>query len=133
MSPLGSRDQSRGSPLVFTRRRLLLGIGAASGFAAFSSLLSACSGTPPQGATSAPPPASGATSQPAGAQAGAATPAAAQQAAPGGFGSGTSIKILMSSHFVPAYDTWFDQWAADWGAKNKVDVQADHILSSDLA
>jgi multiple sugar transport system substrate-binding protein len=39
----------------------------------------------------------------------------------------------MSSHFVPAYDTWFDQWAADWGTKNKVEVQADHILSSDLA
>lgn len=132
MSPLFSRDQSEDSPSVLTRRRLLLGIGAASGFAAIGSLLSACSGTQSQGTTAAPP-ASGATSQPAVAGATAAAPQQAQQAGPGGFGSGTTIKILMSSHFVPAYDTWFDQWAQDWGAKNHVEVQADHILSSDLA
>ena len=38
------------------------------------------------------------------------------------FTGGGSLKILTRSHFVPAYDTWFDQWAADWGAKNNVEV-----------
>lgn len=107
---------------------MLLGMGAAGGFAAMSSLLAACSGssTPPSGGA----PAGGSTP----AAATAATPAASgQQAAPGGFGNNTSIKILMSSHFVPAYDAWFDQWAQDWSTKNHVEVQADHILSSDLA
>jgi multiple sugar transport system substrate-binding protein len=47
--------------------------------------------------------------------------------------TGGSSKLLMRSHFVPAYDTWFDKWAADWGAKNKVAVEADHILSGELA
>ena len=38
----------------------------------------------------------------------------------------------MRSHFVPAYDVWFDQWAKDWGAKNKVDIEVDHILAGEL-
>jgi multiple sugar transport system substrate-binding protein len=38
----------------------------------------------------------------------------------------------MRSHFVPAFDVWFDKWAADWGTKNKVEVQADHILAGSL-
>src|SRR5207248_8710409 len=54
------------------------------------------------------------------------------QAAPGGFTGGGSLKLLMRSHFVPAYDAWFDKWAADWGAKNKVEIQVDHILSGEL-
>jgi multiple sugar transport system substrate-binding protein len=59
--------------------------------------------------------------------------AAAPQTAPGGFAGGGTLKLLVRSHFVPAYDTWLDQWAADWGTRNKVEVQVDHILSGDLA
>ena len=44
-----------------------------------------------------------------------------------------SLSVVQWTHVVPAYDTWFDQWAKDWGTKNNVEVQADHILSSDLA
>jgi multiple sugar transport system substrate-binding protein len=90
-----------------TRRRFLATSGAS---VAVVSILSACAGP-----SAAPAPTS------AGAQAG-----------PGGFGNIGTFKILMSSHFVPAYDTWFDGWAAAWGAKNRVEVQADHILSAQL-
>jgi multiple sugar transport system substrate-binding protein len=56
----------------------------------------------------------------------------ASQASPGGFSGGGSLKVLTRSHFVPAYDQWLDQWAADWGTKNKVEVQVDHILAGEL-
>jgi len=39
----------------------------------------------------------------------------------------TSLSIVQWAHFVPAYDTWFDKFAKDWGAKNKVAVTVDHI------
>jgi multiple sugar transport system substrate-binding protein len=54
------------------------------------------------------------------------------QAAPGGFQGGGSLTLLMRSHFIPAFDTWLDQFAADWGAKNKVEVSVDHILAGEL-
>ena len=38
----------------------------------------------------------------------------------------------MRSHFVPAWDVWFDKWAQDWGARNKVAIEVDHILSAQL-
>ncbi len=38
-----------------------------------------------------------------------------------------SLSIVQWSHFVPAYDTWFDKFAKDWGAKNKIAVTVDHI------
>ena len=28
------------------------------------------------------------------------------------------LTIVQWSHFVPAFDKWFDQFAADWGKKN---------------
>jgi multiple sugar transport system substrate-binding protein len=112
MSPLGDRDQLTGTSPVLSRRRLLQGVIGAS---VVGSLLAACgpgtAGGPPAAATSEP----------------------AATAGPGGFANVGSLKLLMSSHFVPAYDTWFDQWAADWGTKNKVEIQVDHILSTDLA
>jgi multiple sugar transport system substrate-binding protein len=55
------------------------------------------------------------------------------QAGPGGFAGGGSLKLLLQAHFVPAFDQWIDGFAADWGTKNKVEVQVDHIVSSDLA
>jgi multiple sugar transport system substrate-binding protein len=38
-----------------------------------------------------------------------------------------SLSIVQWSHFVPAYDTWFDKFAKDWGEKNNIAVTVDHI------
>jgi len=43
-----------------------------------------------------------------------------------------TLKILQWSHFVPAYDKWFDPWAKEWGTKNNVTVTVDHITYSDI-
>jgi len=37
------------------------------------------------------------------------------------------LKIIQWSHFVPAYDKWFDQFVMDWGAANGVKATVDHI------
>ncbi len=42
-------------------------------------------------------------------------------------GLGDTLNIVQWSHFVPAYDTWFDKYAQEWGAKNKVNVAVDHV------
>lgn len=109
---------------VLSRRHFL--VAAAQGGLAVTvgSLLAACAptaGAPP----AAPAPTTGAAA--------ANAPTVAAQAGPGGFGNVGTLKLLMSAHFVPAYDTWFDQWAKEWGAKNRVEMQVDHILSADLA
>jgi multiple sugar transport system substrate-binding protein len=44
----------------------------------------------------------------------------------------TSLSIVQWSHFVPAYDTWFDKFAKDWGDKNKIAVTVDHIPVQDV-
>ncbi len=38
-----------------------------------------------------------------------------------------TLSIVQWAHFVPEYDTWFDNFAKDWGKKNKIDVTVDHI------
>src|SRR5262245_13666089 len=43
-----------------------------------------------------------------------------------------TLKILQWSHFVPAYDKWFDPWAKEWGAKRGVDVTVDHVGFADV-
>ncbi|HEV2249804.1 MAG TPA: extracellular solute-binding protein [Candidatus Limnocylindria bacterium] len=43
-----------------------------------------------------------------------------------------NLSIVQWSHFVPAYDTFFDAWAKDWGTKNGVNVSVDHIAIADL-
>jgi multiple sugar transport system substrate-binding protein len=43
------------------------------------------------------------------------------------------LKIVLWSHFVPAYDKWYDQFAKEWGAANGVDVTVDHIPHLELA
>jgi ABC-type glycerol-3-phosphate transport system substrate-binding protein len=43
-----------------------------------------------------------------------------------------TIKILMWSHFVPRYDSWFDTWAKKWGETNGVTVAVDHINQAEL-
>src|SRR6185436_11559772 len=40
---------------------------------------------------------------------------------------GTTLRILQWSHFIPAYDTWYDKFAKEWGDKNGVNVRVDHI------
>lgn len=43
-----------------------------------------------------------------------------------------SLSIVQWSHFVPAYDTWFDKFAKDWGDKNKIAVTVDHVPVQDI-
>ena len=40
---------------------------------------------------------------------------------------GTTLRILQWSHFIPAYDVWYDKFAQQWGEKNGVKVRVDHI------
>src|SRR2546423_10073407 len=42
------------------------------------------------------------------------------------------LKILQWSHFVPAYDKWFDPWAKEWGAKKGIEVTVDHVGFADV-
>lgn len=58
--------------------------------------------------------------------------AMAQESTPTANIAGTSLKILQWSHFVPAYDTWFDAFAQAWGEANDVDVTVDHINTADV-
>lgn len=46
--------------------------------------------------------------------------------------AGSSVKILVWSHFVPAYDDWLDKYAKGWGEGKKVDVKVDHIRNADI-
>ena len=45
---------------------------------------------------------------------------------------GTTLRILQWSHFIPAYDVWYDQFAKEWGEKNGVKVRVDHIPHLDI-
>jgi multiple sugar transport system substrate-binding protein len=45
---------------------------------------------------------------------------------------GTTLRILQWSHFIPAYDAWFDKFAKEWGDKNGVRVRVDHIPHLEL-
>ena len=44
-----------------------------------------------------------------------------------------TLSIVQWSHFVPAYDKWFDQFAKDWGDQNKIAVTVDHIPVATVA
>ena len=128
--------------MAHSRRQFLrvsvLGLGGLT----VASLLAACGGAGPSAAPGKPaetkPAEAAKPAAPAAAPAKpgeAAKPAAdakPAQAAPGGFTGGGSLKLLMRSHFVPAYDVWFDKWAKEWGEKNKVAIEVDHILAGEL-
>jgi multiple sugar transport system substrate-binding protein len=45
---------------------------------------------------------------------------------------GTTLRMLKWSHFIPAYDQWFDKFAREWGEKNGVRVMVDHIPHLEL-
>ncbi|HEY1368865.1 MAG TPA: extracellular solute-binding protein [Gaiellaceae bacterium] len=43
------------------------------------------------------------------------------------------LSIIQWIHFVPDYDTWFDKtWITQWGQKNDVQVNVDHINNTQL-
>lgn len=42
-------------------------------------------------------------------------------------GGAKKLTILKWSHFVPAFDTWFDNYTTAWGKKNNVTVVVDHV------
>ncbi len=44
----------------------------------------------------------------------------------------STLKILQWSHFVPAYDAWFDPWAKKWGATKGIEVTVDHVGFADV-
>jgi multiple sugar transport system substrate-binding protein len=94
------------------RRTLLKGAAAAAAIP----IAAACIGSPSTsgGSTTAP-----------GASAGGSGTAAPKKL------SG-DLNILQWSHFVPAFDTYLDTWAADWGTKNGVKVKIDRIPQADL-
>ncbi len=50
-----------------------------------------------------------------------------------GLAADKSLSIIQWSHFVPAFDKWFDQFAKDWGQKNNVAVTVDHIPEQNIA
>ncbi|MBI3827282.1 MAG: extracellular solute-binding protein [Candidatus Rokubacteria bacterium] len=44
-----------------------------------------------------------------------------------------TLKIAQWTHFVPAFDEWFDKkYVPEWGARNGVKVTVDHISVNDL-
>src|SRR3954468_13226823 len=49
------------------------------------------------------------------------------------FAQTKSLSIVQWSHFVPEYDKWFDNFAKDWGSKNKINVSVDHIPVGNVA
>ncbi len=125
------------------RRRFVRLVGAALVGGAATSLLAACGGG---GAAPTPAPAKPAESKPAEAAKPAESkpaeskPAEAAKPAdkPAQAGpvakpkAGASLRILVWSHFVPAYDEWLDNYAKQWGETNKVEVKVDHIRNADI-
>ena len=128
--------------MAHSRRQFLrvsvLGLGGVT----VASLLAACGGAGPTAVPGKPTESKPAEAQASRAGRGArdAAPAGRRQArrsakpaaAAPAFAGGGSLKLLMRSHFVPAFDVWFDKWAKEWGEKNKVAVEVDHILAAEL-
>ena len=44
-----------------------------------------------------------------------------------------TLKIIQWTHFVPAYDRWFDRFAQEWGQRNGTRVTVDHIAIGEIA
>jgi multiple sugar transport system substrate-binding protein len=45
---------------------------------------------------------------------------------------GTSLRVLLWSHFIPAYDTWLDEFAKKWGDAQGVRVRISRIPHLEL-
>jgi multiple sugar transport system substrate-binding protein len=53
--------------------------------------------------------------------------------APAPGGGERTLRIAQWSHFVPAYDTWFDnEYIKRWGEEHDVDVAVDHLPINEL-
>jgi multiple sugar transport system substrate-binding protein len=137
----------------FSRRRFvrLAGFGALGAMG--MSLLTACGQASTPAPTAAPAAAAPtAAAQPTAAPAASPTSAAAAAAKPTAAATtaaaaatqpaqtgpapvakqGSTISLLLWSHFVPAYDDWLEQFGKDWGSKNNVTVKVDHVSTNDL-
>ena len=101
-----------GSERKLNRRTILKGAAAA----AVVPIAAACIGNQGTSGSTTAPPAASAT--------GSGTPAPKQLSG--------DLNILQWSHFVPAFDTYLDTWAAAWGTKNGVKVKIDRIPQADL-
>src|SRR3989442_6919563 len=42
------------------------------------------------------------------------------------------LRIMTWSHFVPAYDAWFDPMAVKWGENKGIKVTVDHVSFADI-
>ena len=49
-----------------------------------------------------------------------------------GGGAKPKLRILQWNHFIPAYDQWFDGFAARWGEEHDTDVTVDHVTGEDV-
>ena len=49
------------------------------------------------------------------------------------FAQQKTLRIIQWSHTVPAYDRWFDAFAAEWGAQRGTRVVVDHIAIGEIA
>lgn len=57
-------------------------------------------------------------------------PSGGKQAAP----ARRTLKILQWSHFIPAFDKWFDGvYTKQWGERNSTNVTVDHMASTEVA
>ena len=55
-------------------------------------------------------------------------PAASATTGSGPGGGERTLRVLQWSHFVPAYDAWFDnEFARRWGEANDIEVIVDHV------
>src|SRR5207249_529587 len=45
---------------------------------------------------------------------------------------GAALRVILWSHFVPAYDAWLDDFAKKWGEQSGVTVRIDHIPHLEL-
>ncbi len=151
---MAHRAQTAWTPRSLSRRALLQTLGCLGAATTGSLLLAACSGggaapTPttatqaaPASQPAAPTPTSAAPAAAAPtATTAAATPQTAATATPqpaattapaAGKKLSGELKVIQWSHFVPAFDTWFDKFAADWGQKNGVKVAVDHLALAQL-
>ena len=133
-------EEQRVTDVVVSRRRFVRYAGALALGGMGLTLLAACGPTAAPGAapttaaqpTTPPQPTTAAKPTTAGAPTAAATQPAAQTAPAPVAKKGSSLSILVWSHFVPAYDDWLNSFTKDWGDKNGVTVKVDHVRNADL-
>ena len=49
-----------------------------------------------------------------------------------GVGTKPKLSIMQWNHFIPAYDQWFDGFAARWGEEHDTEVLVDHVTADDV-